>query len=106
MPLSIPKQLGMPHRLDLDNQRAEILRIAQEHGARNVRVFGSVKRGDATADSDLDVLIDFEPGRSLLDLVGLKLDLEELLGCSVDVATENALHWTIRDQVLAEARPL
>lgn len=96
----------MSTRLDLEKQRPEILRIAREHGARNVQVFGSVNRGDATADSDLDVLIDFEPGRSLLDLVGLKLDLEELLGCTVDVVTENALHWTIRDRVLAEARPL
>jgi len=96
----------MSNRLDLEKQRADILRIAREHGARNVRVFGSIGRRDGTADSDLDVLIDFEPGRSLLDLVGLKLDLEELLGCSVDVATEDALHWTIREQVIAEARPL
>ena len=106
MILTIQSKLRVSIRLDLDKQRLEILRIAREHGARTVRVFGSINRGDATADSDLDVLIDFEPGRSLLDLVGLKLDLEELLGCSVDVATENALHWTIRDRVLTEARPL
>ena len=96
----------MAEILDLKKHRANILRIAREHGARNVRVFGSVGRGDGRGDSDLDVLIDFEPGRSLLDLVGLKLDLEELLGCSVDVATEDALHWTIREQVLTEARQL
>jgi hypothetical protein len=96
----------MAEVLNLEAQRAEIIRIAREHGARNVRVFGSVGRGDGTPESDLDLLIDFEPRRSLLDLVGLKLDLEELLGCPVDVATEDALHWTIREKVLAEARPL
>ncbi len=95
----------MSELLNLSRYREDIFLIAHEHGARNVRVFGSAVRGDVGAGSDIDVLVDFKPERSLLDLVALKLDLEELLGCSVDVATEDALHWTIRQQVLKEARP-
>src|SRR3989442_6921738 len=71
----------------LQDYRADILRIAEEHGARNVRVFGSEARGDAGAHSDLDLLVDMEQGRSLLDLVGLGQDLEDLLGRRVDVLT-------------------
>lgn len=84
-------------------RRAEILEIAAEHGARNVRVFGSLVRGEARPDSDLDLLVALEPGRSLLDLIGLKQDLEDLLGCRVDVITEAALSPYIREQVLKEA---
>ena len=84
----------------------EILRVAREHGAHDVRVFGSRARGDARPDSDLDLLVRFEDGRSLLDLVGMKLALEELLGVRVDVVTERSLSRYIRDRVLAEARPL
>jgi len=87
-------------------KREEILRIAERHGAYNVRIFGSVARGEAGAGSDLDVLVDMEPGRSLFDLGGLLADLQELLGCKVDVLTEKGLHWYIRDRVLAEAMPL
>ncbi len=84
----------------------QILRVAREHGAHDVRVFGSRARGDARPDSDLDLLVRFEDGRSLLDLVGMKLALEELLGVRVDVVTERSLSRYIRDRVLAEARPL
>jgi predicted nucleotidyltransferase len=87
-------------------KRDEILRIAARHGARNVRIFGSVARGQAGAESDLDVLVDLEPGRSLLDLGGFLMDLQELLGCKVDVVTEKGLRERIRDRVLREAVPL
>ena len=84
-------------------KRAEILRLAAQHGARNVRVFGSVARGEARPDSDIDVLVEFEPGRTLLDRIGLMQDLEDLLGRKVDVVTEKALHRMIRQQVLEQA---
>jgi predicted nucleotidyltransferase len=90
----------------LQEKRGEILRLASSHGAHNVRVFGSVARGDARPDSDIDLLVELEPGRSLLDLSGLLLDLQDLLGCEVDVVTEKSLHWYIRDTVLQEAIPL
>jgi len=86
------------------NKREEVLRIAERHGARNVRVFGSVARGEASPDSDLDFLVDMEPGRSLLDLGGLLMDLQELLGRRVDVVTEQGLRSRVR--VLREAMPL
>jgi uncharacterized protein len=87
-------------------RRDEILRIAAKHGATNVRVFGSVARGTAGPDSDLDLLIDVGPKTTPWFPGGLIVELEDLLGCRVDVVTERALHEVIRDQVLAEARPL
>jgi predicted nucleotidyltransferase len=87
-------------------RRDDILTIASRHGARNVRVFGSVARGEAGPDSDIDILVDVEPGRSLLDLGALLIDLEELLGCSVDVVTESGLRPRIRQRVMKEAVPL
>ncbi|MEW6111805.1 MAG: nucleotidyltransferase family protein [Thermodesulfobacteriota bacterium] len=90
----------------LKKKRSEILRIAQRHGAHNVRVFGSVARGEADAESDIDLLVDMEPDRSLLDLGGLWHDLNTLLGVKVDVVTENGLRKRIRDRVMKEAIPL
>ncbi|MCX6637432.1 MAG: nucleotidyltransferase family protein [Acidobacteria bacterium] len=87
-------------------RRAEILKLAEQRGARNLRVFGSVARGEATHTSDLDLLVEWEPGRSLLDHVALKQDLEDLLGVSVDIGSERGLHWFVRDNVLQEAVPL
>jgi len=87
-------------------KREDILRLAARHGARNIRIFGSVARGDAGPDSDLDVLVDMEPGRSLFDMGGLLTDLQELLGCPVDIVTEKGLRERIRDRVLKEAVPL
>ena len=87
-------------------KRSEILRLAAQHGARNVRVFGSLARGQADPDSDLDLLVEMDEGRSLLDLVGLWQDLEELLGSKVDVISEGGLSPYLRDHVLAEAIPL
>ena len=87
-------------------KRHEIIDIAARHGARNVRIFGSVVRGEARPESDLDLLVELEEGRSLMDHVALLQDLEDLLGCRVDVVSEKALHWYIRNRVLAEAVPL
>ncbi|HXH08951.1 MAG TPA: nucleotidyltransferase family protein [Alphaproteobacteria bacterium] len=85
------------------DKRDAILRICAKHGARNVRVFGSVARGEADAQSDVDFLVDMEPGRTLLDLGGLLMDLRSLLGQNVDVVTERGLKPRIRDRVLGEA---
>lgn len=90
----------------LQNRRQEILRIASRRGAYNVRVFGSVARGDATPQSDVDLLVDLESGRTLFDLGGLQMDLESLLECPVDVITESGLRPRIRERVLREAVPL
>ncbi len=87
----------------LKARRAEILRIASRHGARNVRVFGSAARGEASDRSDVDFLIDLEPGRSLLDHAALFLELQNLLGRPVDVVTERGLRPRIRDRILREA---
>ena len=85
---------------------AEIERVARSHGAQSVRVFGSRARGDASQESDLDLLVRLEPGRSLLDLIAIKQDLEDILHLSVDVVTEAGLSPYLRDRILAEARPL
>jgi predicted nucleotidyltransferase len=90
----------------LKAKRPEMLRLAAQHGARNVRLFGSAARGEMRPDSDIDVLVEFEPGRTLLDRIGLMQDLEDLLGRKVDVVTEKALHRSIRQQVLQQAVPL
>lgn len=90
----------------LKDRRNEIMRIAAKYGARNVRLFGSVARGDDSQDSDVDFLVDLEPGRSLFDLGGLLMDLQALLACKVDVVTERGLRPRIRDRVLKEAKPL
>ena len=90
----------------LQENRAEILGLAAKYGAYNVRVFGSVARGEADSDSDVDFLVELEPGRSLLDLGGLLMELQELLGCPVDIVTIQGLRSRIRDRVLCEAIPL
>ena len=87
----------------VQKNRNEILRLAREHGAHNVRLFGSAARGEDRPGSDLDVLVDLESGRSLIDHIALKQDLEDLLGRDVDVVTERSLHPRIREQVLREA---
>jgi uncharacterized protein len=87
-------------------KREEILRIAATYGAHNVRVFGSRVRGDARPDSDADFLVEMPPGCSLLDMGRFSMDLQDLLGCRVDVVEPDGLHWYIRDKVLKEAIPL
>lgn len=87
-------------------KREDVLRIAAAHGASNIRVFGSVARGEEGPESDLDLLVDMKPGSSLLDLVSLWQDLEDLLGHKVDVITEGGISPYLRDRIHAEAVPL
>ena len=90
----------------LKERREEILRIAAKHGARNIRVFGSVARGETGPESDVDFLVEMETHSSLLDVVALIQDLQDLLGLAVHVVEKEAVHWYIRDRVLNEAVPL
>lgn len=90
----------------LKSKREDILQLAAKHGAYNVRVFGSVARGEADAKSDVDFLVEMEPGRSLFDLGGLLMELQDLLGCPVDIVTDKGLRHRIRERVLTEAVPL
>jgi predicted nucleotidyltransferase len=90
----------------LRDKRDDIKRIAARHGAYNLRVFGSVARGEAGPESDIDILIDVGPTTSSWFPAGLILDLEDLLGRRVEVITEKALNAELRDHVLREARPL
>jgi predicted nucleotidyltransferase len=108
-----PAELILSHNGDmvtLDTlrveRREEILRLAGRRGAQNLRVFGSVARGEANENSDLDLLVAWEPGRSLMDHAGLVQDLQDLLGMKVHVGTEKSLHWYVRDRILREATPL
>lgn len=90
----------------MSEKREEVARLSERHGAQNLRVFGSVARGDSDETSDVDFLVEWEPGRSLLDHVALVQDLQELLGTKVHVGTEASLHWYVRDRILKEATPL
>ena len=90
----------------IGGQKEQILAIAARHGAYNVRVFGSVVEGTADESSDVDFLVDLEEGRSLFDVGGLLMDLQNLLHREVDVLTEQGLHWYIRDKILEEAKPI
>ena len=90
----------------LDSKRNEILGIAAKHGAHNVRIFGSVARGEDDERSDLDLLVEFDPTVSLLDHAALVVELEDLLGRKVDVASVRGLKERIRDRVMREAVPL
>lgn len=98
---TVPRSLA-----ELRARREKILEIAARHGARNLRVFGSVARGDADDGSDVDFLVDMDAGRSLLDMGALLMDLEDLLGCEVDVVTEKGLREQVRPRAVAEARSL
>lgn len=90
----------------LKEQREQILRLAERYQAQNVRIFGSVVRGETTENSDLDLLINTLPGCSLFDLGGLLEDLQDLLGCRVDLVTEEGLKPSFREKILREAVPL
>ena len=92
---------------DLLKARAkDIRRIARAHGVVRLRVFGSRASGTVTRSSDLDLLVDLRPERDLLDLVAFKLDLEDLLGCEVDVVTEDGLSPYLRTRIFRQAKPL
>jgi hypothetical protein len=108
--LNVPELSHNGDMVTLDTLRAErredILRLAERRGAHSVRVFGSVARGEANENSDLDLLVAWEPGRSLMDHAGLVTDLQELLGMKVHVGTEKSLHWYARDRILREAMAL
>lgn len=103
-PVHLGKGLGieeilLPHR-------AEILRAARKYGARNIRVFGSVRRREADGKSDVDLLVEWEPDVDLLDTAAFRRTVRESIGRSVDTVEEGLLHWAVRPQVLAEAVPL
>ena len=96
----------MTARDELQRHRTDVLRLATHYGATDVRVFGSVARGDADETSDIDLLVRMTPGRSVFDIGGLLMDLQDLLGRRVDVVTERGLRPRVREQVLREAVPI
>lgn len=96
----------MSIKQELQAHRKEILSIGAKHGATNMRLFGSVAKDEAKPESDIDLLVEVGPKTSAWFPAGLVLELEELLGRKVDVVTENALHWYIRDRILKEAQPV
>ena len=106
LPASRRDRSAPPGMEELRRRRHEILAIASAHGASNVRVFGSVARGEQDDDSDLDLIVDMDEDRSLFDLGGLAFDLEELLGCAVDVGLDDSFDAPLRERVLAEAMAL
>lgn len=103
--ISVRGQLG-PRARELRRRRRRLLDAAREHGMRRVRVFGSLARGEEVADSDIDLLVDLEPGRTLLDLAAFRREAQEILSIPVDVATPDLLKERIRGEVEAEALPL
>lgn len=96
----------MPANEILKNKRDEIIRIARSHGAGNLRLFGSLARGEGTGGSDIDLLVDLSPETSLLDMIAIKHGIEDLTGCKVDLVTPAALSPYIRDRILKDAVPL
>jgi len=90
----------------IQQKKEEILVVAQQHGIMNIRIFGSVARGDDNLQSDIDLLVDLEKGRTLFDLGGALIQLQDLLGRKVDIVTERGLHWYLREKIMKEAKPL
>ena len=96
----------MVTRESIQQMRDAIIELARHHGASNIRLFGSVARGDATESSDVDLIVRFDPSRSLFDHGGLIVDLEELLGVKVDVASQAGMRERFRDHVMKDVIPL
>jgi len=90
----------------IQQQKKNILAIARQHGIIRLRIFGSIIRGEETPQSDIDLLVELEPGRSMLDLGGALIRLQELLGRKVDIVTERGLHWYLKEKITQEAVPL
>ncbi len=90
----------------LKQKREAVIALAEKHGARQPRIFGSIARGEAGPGSDIDLLVKMDEGRSLLDLSALALELRDLLGVKVDVVSEDGLYWLLRRRILKEAKPL
>ena len=86
--------------------RDEIIQISHQYGANNIRIFGSVAKGQDGPDSDVDFLVDLETGRSLLDLGGLSVKLQQFIGRKVDIVTEKGLHWYIKNRILEESEKI
>jgi uncharacterized protein len=107
---SLAGSIVMPGLKDINEiivkKRDEILRIAELRGAKNLRVFGSMARGDSGPDSDIDLLVEMEESRTLFDMAELTLDLEELLGRKVHVCTPDSIYWLLRKKILREAKPI
>ena len=85
------------------SRRKQILEAAAKHGVTGIKLFGSVARGESREGSDVDFLVEMEDGRSLMDLGELLMDLEDLLGCKVNLVEPEGLHWYIKDRILTEA---
>jgi uncharacterized protein len=102
---SMRGQIG-PQADKLRRQRRQLLDAAERHGVGHLRAFGSVARGEATAESDIDLLVDLKPDRTLLDLAAFRREAGEILDLPVDVATADMLKDSIREEVLSEALPL
>jgi predicted nucleotidyltransferase len=90
----------------IQQQKKQIFAIAKQHGLVRLRLFGSVVRGEETPQSDIDLLVDLEPGRSMFDLGGALIQLQELLRRKVDIVTEGGLHWYLKEKIMQEAVPL
>ena len=88
---------------ELKKKRESIISVVERNGGRKVRIFGSLARGEGLTDSDVDILIELDPGRSLLDILAIKQDLEDLLHRNVDVLTESAVSPYIKDDIMSEA---
>lgn len=101
-----PKPLSGPTGRRVAAHRGELHEVLRRHGVTNPEIFGSAARGDDREDSDVDLLVDFAPGTSIIDIIGIQRELEELLGVPVDIGTPESLRAGIRDEVLAEALPL
>jgi len=96
----------MPVIEDILSKRERIISLAKQYKTHNVKLFGSVLREEETPESDIDFLVECQDDCSLFDVISLKYDLEEFLGRQVDIVTHDSLHWTLKDRILMEARPI